>query len=204
MGILYKLTFSNGKEYIGVTAGKLKKRIQRHRQATLSAKQQAVHAAWVKHGEPKATILAVIANEDLHETEIRAIRVFATRAPQGYNLTAGGEGRLGSEVSTEARAKLREAGEKRMTCPEARAKAGAQNKGRTASPEARAKMSVARKGKPKSLETRVKMSTAAQGHPVSLEARAKISAAHRGKPKSPETLAKRAATRELNKLKATK
>jgi group I intron endonuclease len=204
MGILYKLTFSNGKEYIGVTVGKLKKRIQRHKQASLSAKQQAVHAAWVKHGEPKATLLAIVPNGELHGTEIRAIRVFATRAPQGYNLTAGGEGRLGSEVSVEARAKLREAGKKRMACPEARAKAGARNKGKTTSPEARAKMSVARKGKPKSLETRAKMSAAVQGHPVSLETRAKMSAAHKGKPKSPETLAKRAATRELNKLKAAK
>lgn len=91
MGTLYKLDFANGKSYVGITTKSLKTRIKHHAADAANGSQYAVHKAWRKHGEPVMTVLAVVEDRDLAETEIRAIKEFNTLVPNGYNMTPGGE-----------------------------------------------------------------------------------------------------------------
>lgn len=90
-GILYKLDFSSGKSYVGITTGKFQIRLKNHYRAAINGNPSVVYAAWRKHGEPVAKVLAVIDPSLLLETEVAAIRSFNTLVPNGYNMTAGGE-----------------------------------------------------------------------------------------------------------------
>ena len=211
MGELYKLKFTSGESYIGKAVNGAQGRLFVHR-ADARNSDRLVYRAWRKYGEPVLTVLAVIEDELLCETEIKAIAVFKTLAPGGYNLTLGGEGAPGRVLSLETRAKLSIATRKAMT-PERCARQSAANLGRTHTPETRVKLSAASKGNQNRLglkhtvearakigaksagrsasqETRAKMSKSQRGHPVSLEQRAKLSAAHAGKILSKEHKAK--------------
>ena len=217
MGELYKLSFPNGKVYIGIAVNGAKGRFLSHRRNALNA-DQFLYRAWRKHGEPMLKVLAIVEDDLLHETEVRAIASYGTMAPGGYNMTLGGEGVSGYVPSPEHRAKLSAANRLRVCLPETRAKLsaaasnaspekrakisaanrnpspetrakiGAANRNR--SPETRAKLSAAQQGKVASQETRAKMSAAHKGKVLSLEIRAKLSAAQQGQVISPETRAK--------------
>lgn len=90
--ILYKLTFSSGKSYIGQTVRALPIRIIAHRTCAKNGSQLAVHAAWRKYGEPEVSVLAEFTNhEDLHAAEIAAIADYGTISPNGYNISVGGD-----------------------------------------------------------------------------------------------------------------
>jgi len=199
MGHLYKLDFPNGKSYIGISFKNAQGRFDRHRKNATgnnSNDQHALYNAWRKYGEPKLTVLAVVENSLLHETEIKAIAVYKTKSPDGYNLTRGGEGVVGLMRSMESRAKMsaaRKGGKFGKLSEEHRAKIGAFQRGKVVSEESRAKMSAASRGRVISLETRAKISLATRGHIVSPETRAKIGAANsialkgrKGNPISPE------------------
>lgn len=90
MGALYKLDFPNGKSYIGITTRSARERFNGHRQMATTGKT-ALYAAWRKHGEPKLVTLAILEDRELASTEIRAIAVYKTLAPDGYNTTPGGD-----------------------------------------------------------------------------------------------------------------
>jgi hypothetical protein len=90
--IVYKLTFPNGKSYIGQTVRDLQTRIGQHGAAAKAGSLLAVHCAWRKHGEPTAEVVATCESTDeLHRAEIDAIKRCGTLAPGGYNLGYGGE-----------------------------------------------------------------------------------------------------------------
>lgn len=93
MGQLYKLDFPNGKSYIGITTKTASERFAGHRVRCRSAKgnDAALYHAWRKHGEPQLAVLAIVEDADLPAAEIRAIRVFNTLVPNGYNMTPGGD-----------------------------------------------------------------------------------------------------------------
>ena len=140
--------------------------------------------------------------EQLNEREIFWIATLNCKAPNGYNLTDGGEGTSGHSHSEETKAKI-----------------GAKHKGIPRSPETRAKLSAANRGennpnygKHPSDETLAKMSAAHSGenHPMygkhhTDATRAKISESKMGQgkgvPKSPEHIAKIVAARKGKKLK---
>lgn len=91
-GKLYKLTFCNGKSYIGQTVRTMKKRMTQHRYTAKGGSLLAVHCAWRKHGEPTVEVIGEYEDQDdLHAAEIAAIRDMNTRIPNGYNLSYGGE-----------------------------------------------------------------------------------------------------------------
>ena len=92
MGHLYKLDFPNGKSYIGLAAHGALVRFRGHRKDARSS-ESLMYRAWRKYGEPTVKILAVIENSLLHETERKAIAIYGTKTPGGYNLTDGGEGK---------------------------------------------------------------------------------------------------------------
>lgn len=89
---IYKLDFPSGKSYIGVERiGRCGSRYKEHQQSATNGGQAVVYNAWRKYGPPIQSILAVVENEDASITEQRAIRVFRTMKPFGYNMTPGGE-----------------------------------------------------------------------------------------------------------------
>lgn len=51
----------------------------------------ALYNAWRKYGVPELKILAILENDLLADTEIKAISTFNTMLPFGYNSTSGGE-----------------------------------------------------------------------------------------------------------------
>ena len=208
MGELYRLEFVSGKSYIGITKDRACRRYLGHAKAARTGSQQAISNAWRKYGAPTLRVLAVLSTEDLLTTEKRAIRIFNTLVPNGYNITPGGDtppmsvpsvaaklvGRprplevreaisakhRGKILTLEHRAKLSIAQRK----PENRARLAARNaamKGRKLSAEHRAKISFGNKGKKRSEEQRLHMSLGRSGIYPSAETRAKLSAARKGK-----------------------
>ena len=185
MGYLYKLDFSSGKSYIGITTQKrMSDRIKGHKHdAEHGRKNNAVQLAWRKHGEPKLTVLAVANGSFLLELEQRAISAYNTHTPNGYNMTVGGDVNPmeGKTHSIEVRNAISAAGVGRVLSPEARAKISASKIGKKRSPETCAKMSNSMMGKKLSEETKKKIVAARVGYKHSEETRAKISTALTGK-----------------------
>lgn len=149
-GSLYRLSFPNGKAYIGVTFRSVEQRFRWH--APSGVRQNVVlHKAIKKYGKKSVKIETLVVASDreyLYELEKKAIVSFSTKVPFGYNMTDGGEGGiLGFKHSEASRAKMRVSSAERWT-PEARlamslAKTGtpSHRKGKTQSLAARAKMS---------------------------------------------------------------
>jgi hypothetical protein len=185
-GCMYKLTFPNGKSYIGITKRTAAIRFAEHVKVSRAGKKQcAVHHAILKYGADVVMVetLAVGNWPYLITIEVKAIALFGTRPPHGYNLTRGGEGVVGFDQIT--RAKMGAANVGRTPVADARAKMSAAGSGRLCSVETRAKMR-----KPKSLEHRASMSAAQKGRTVSDETREKMRTSHVGKTLSAEHRAK--------------
>lgn len=160
--MIYKLTFPNGKIYIGMTTAALRNRLYCHRfKAKAEAPKLLVHRAWKLHGEPLAEVLAIVEDADLPATEIRAIRVFGSFGDGGYNMTPGGED---SPMKTPA---IVEKVRALALTPERIAITKATHTGAKRSPELRQLFSEMRKGQragvPKSAEHRRKLSDANKG-----------------------------------------
>ena len=103
--IIYLITNNiNKKQYVGQTVQKLTARFTKHKSATTYLGNSIR-----KYGEENFSIEAIdMANskEELDEKEKYWIAKLNTRAPNGMNLTDGGEGVLGREVSLEERKHL--------------------------------------------------------------------------------------------------
>lgn len=138
--IVYKLTFSNGKSYIGQTMRVLAERVREHRKAS---NDLPVARAFRRYGEPRAEIIATASSlEELNAFEVAAIIEHGTMKPGGYNLCEGGKPAP-------------------MRNPEVAARVGAKLKGRVFSDEVRAKMSASAKLRirpPRSAETCARLS----------------------------------------------
>ena len=202
MGELYKLSFPNGKAYVGKGAGAngARCRFEAHmyhaaRPDTNTGKF-AVYRAWRKYGAPTLTVLAVIEDNLLGETEIKAIEAFKTRVPDGYNMTIGGEGIVGLIRTPEHSAKIGLKQKGRIKSVKEIAKIRAAMLGRKHTPEARVKIGMASRGI--SPETRAKIGEGARNRPP--EVWAKIIAALKGRPVSLKTRARISAANKLNWL----
>lgn len=187
VGIIYKITcLVNGKIYVGQTRQKLSKRISKHKYFSKRGRP-GVDAAIAKYGWENFTVevLEVCPVKMLNEREIFWIRELNSKAPNGYNLTDGGDGCTGFKHTAESRAKISAnhadcSGEKNAfygkhhseeSCKKISANhadvSGEKNPnyGKKPSPETLAKMSEAKMGennpnygKPRPPETRAKMS----------------------------------------------
>lgn len=92
---VYLLTFPNGKSYVGITSD-LKRRIRDHRKAAEAGKPYALSNAWRKHGEPSVSLISGAKDyETAYWLEQLFIVVHNTKAPNGYNMTDGGDGIVG-------------------------------------------------------------------------------------------------------------
>lgn len=192
---VYRLTNTvTGKCYIGICASKVQRRWRRHCNSAAANKPRnrncpALHGAIRKYGEAVfniETLYQAVNWKEACKVERGLIAQYGTMAPNGYNLTSGGEGLLGLPMS-EANKRLN----------------SLRSKGKPMSPETRAKISEAarlkREAKPPRVimpkaprrytaETRAKMSAWQIGKKHSAETKAKIAAKAVGRKKTPEQI----------------
>lgn len=167
--VIYKITcLVNDKIYVGQTRQSLNRRINGHRNSKV---KRGIDAAIAKYGWSDETfnveVLEMCPVKMLNEREIFFIALFDCKAPNGYNLTDGGDGVLNPSKETRAKISANHAdvsGEKNPFY------------GKKHSEETCAKISLAKKGK--------------SHKPHSQETRDKISAKNKGKKRSLETLAR--------------
>ncbi len=200
MGCVYQARNKvNGKCYIGKTVASFEKRKRRHQETARAGSLLYFHNALRKYGFDtfEWRIIMRWGNEEtLNEKEQFCIRFLNTKAPNGYNLTDGGDGVSGLVHSLETKAKMSEAHKGIPKSVEHRIKISKSHKGIHPTIETRRKISQAKTGKPSpmkgknhSLEARVNMSIARKGKsygPLSPKHKASISTALN----SPETKAK--------------
>ena len=155
MGVLYKLTFSSGKSYIGVTKKRLAQRLAEHRrEARVGRRNLAVYNAWNKYGEPLATVIEEVEDYDLLlRNEITAIAEHNTLTPGGYNLSFGGDTSPMSRPEVAERTKKN----RKPWSQEARLRAAAAHRGKIPSAETRARMSAAHKASPRAAANLAKL-----------------------------------------------
>lgn len=153
MRVVYKATNkNNGKAYIGFDSD-WPSRIKEHKLKALRDDRQYFHNAINKHGF-ESFEWTVLMEDATYEDEIRLIEEHGTYET-GYNLTKGGEGKLGYKVSDETRKKMSESAKNRQMTPERLSilRENAQKmKERGHTEDVKTRLSIAHKGKPKSPE----------------------------------------------------
>ena len=153
---------STNKKYVGVTGGSIEERWKWH---LTDAKRRTGSALWAairKYGSDCFNIQSVACAKSLPDIlaiERLLIVQYCTFAPNGYNLTMGGEGRFGFKPS-----------------PESVEKSAAKHRGRPCHPNTRRMASQFHKGKPKSESMKAKLSASLTGTHRSKETKAKLAA----------------------------
>jgi group I intron endonuclease len=184
MGLIYRLTFPNGKAYIGLTANEdMTPRMAQHKYKSQRANYPIYHA-WRKHGAPLLDIISAWPADQLQQAEIDAIQLHNTLIPHGYNLLIGGQ--VSPSTNPSVAKKISEATFRRYLDPAQRMDAShrAQNR----SPATRQKLSEALTGKTLSEATKQKIREHNTGQKHSAEAKQKMSSSHTGKKYSEETI----------------
>lgn len=152
---------TNGKQYIGITKRKPEKRWGFN---GVRYSEQLLGAAIEKYGWNGFThevIMTGLTKKAAEEAERRLIKERKTLAPNGYNLTSGGN--LGTEVSDVTREKLRASRIGKTASQETRNKISAIHKGKVVSEETKKKISNSRKGIKESKEWRERISNGLKG-----------------------------------------
>src|ERR1700722_11569883 len=136
----------NGKQYVGQTIQTLKKRWSSHgSDAKRGRGPHALVHALVKYGKENFSIRTLkICNtrEELNKLEKRFIVKLKTKAPNGYNITDGGDGTIGVPYTSSQLKKFRK------TVGNTRKGSGNSFFGRKHSAESKSKMRKAHLGKP--------------------------------------------------------
>lgn len=178
---IYCIThIESGFKYIGQSVN-VKKRLQIH---SRGSSKSWIGKAVIKHGWAafKAEIVEICEQDHLNEKEIQWIASFGSFAPNGYNLTSGGNQQY--SFSAETRAKL--SFNALNMSDETRAKIGAKSKDRKFSPESIAQRVAKQIGSKRSEETKRKQSVASTGKIFSEEHRANLSLAAKTRMQSQE------------------
>ncbi len=107
--IAYLITNTvNGKKYIGITKGALKRRYKTHLNIAKKCQDNiALYNAIRKYGVDAFTIEQIASSfsrKDLCALEIELIAQHQTKVPNGYNMTDGGDGLKGYVKTDEQRA----------------------------------------------------------------------------------------------------
>jgi group I intron endonuclease len=173
----------NGKEYVGKSSD-IRRRLTYH----ASAKEPGmyIHRAIRISGLSQFVFKVELTGEpaDLMSLEPLLIEERRCLAPNGYNLTAGGEGSTGRVVTEETRRKLREFNLGRSVPPEVVERTAAQLRGRKLTAEVKLRMSAAqqlvRKTKIYTLEERAARAAIMRGRKASQASKDKMSAARKG------------------------
>lgn len=122
--VIYRATLPNGKSYIGCSSRSLNERQRGHKCSALTRKSKLpFHRAIRKYGFENINweiIYETDSHSKLLSKEIELISKLNTVVPNGYNITLGGEGSLGSthcrglKKSIEAINNMREASRSQM------------------------------------------------------------------------------------------
>jgi group I intron endonuclease len=91
---VYEIVFPSGKRYIGITADFRRRMIAHKTKANTGSRNHALHHAIRKYGFDPAWARVVLYGsvEYTKLMEQALILAYNTRSPNGYNLTAGGDG----------------------------------------------------------------------------------------------------------------
>lgn len=175
---IYKITCSiTNKSYIGLTMQGVKGRFKGHLKNSRDGSDVFLHRAIRKYGAINFTIESIVECYSLKEAqtcERAQIAKLGTYAPDGYNVTIGGEGAIGMKMTPEQIEKIRKA-----------------NLGRKHSEETKMKMRLAsRKGKHLTEEHKRNIAIANTGYKHTDEAKAKMSATHVSVPLAGSTVEK--------------
>lgn len=175
IGYIYKITNKiNNKSYVGLTTSSVRTRWYKH--TNKSSGCSALANAIKKYGRENFELTVIdtaISLEELKKKESVYIQQENTIAPNGYNLTTGGEA---SSPSKEVRLKIAKALEERARPEAVRRKLSIAHTGKKRGPcseEVRNKISTASKGRKLTDDHRKKLSEAKKNKPVSLAAREK-------------------------------
>lgn len=205
---IYKITnLLNGKCYIGQSKDievRWKNHIWRYKYKERD--NLFLYQAMRKHGIENFSfeVLQECDEEELNDLEIKYIAQYQS-FPNGYNMTAGGNGHLGRPMTPEGKEALRKANTGRPCSEETRRRISEAQKGkiipeeqkaliselnrkRWQDPVYREKMCAIRRQRVTSEETRKKISEASRGRTLSQEARKKISEKNKGRPRTAEWL----------------
>ncbi|NJO48147.1 MAG: GIY-YIG nuclease family protein [Leptolyngbyaceae cyanobacterium RM2_2_4] len=171
--IIYKITnLINSKSYVGQTICSLENRWAQHN--SKSSRCRAISNALRKYGKEKFTIeILVICNslKELNEQESIFIKKFNTLAPNGYNLTSGGEGKTFSE---ESRSKISNAKKGKAYSEQFKKMRSESQTGKNHSDDTKKKMSDSAVGKLKTDSHRANISKSKTGISLSAEHRESI------------------------------
>ncbi len=196
----------NDKRYVGKTVRTLADRQTVHERDTNKGSKLLFHNVLRKYGFNafKWKVLFDDVDEDeLDSIEIATIKLKKSKAPNGYNLTDGGDGTSGWKHSPKTKLKISRAHIGKIVSLETREKLRKINVGKCISEETKAKMSASlkgRKGKSPSEETRTKISESLKGRKPSEETRAKLSRVRKGKKHSIEARAKMSRVQKGRKI----
>lgn len=156
----------NGKQYVGQTTKKLNLRWNEH---TSNQSQSVLHKAIRKYGKDAflvETLHCCDTKEEMDFVEIFYISFLNTKAPNGYNLTDGGEGRSGYSLSEDAKKRISEKNSGKIMSAEQRLQISKHHKGVKLGPRSEAvkkKISDAHMGKKPTEETRRRQGLAKLG-----------------------------------------
>jgi group I intron endonuclease len=105
MGFIYKFTSPSGKHYIGQTIQDINMRFRQHKSRSLSdidKNCRALYAAIKKYGFDsfERKVIMECDDEDLNFFEALYIKAYNSIAPNGYNLTSGGDSDYNTSTET--------------------------------------------------------------------------------------------------------
>jgi group I intron endonuclease len=204
--ILYKLSFPNGKAYVGITSTSLQRRLSLHRSHAKREIRGHLQRAIRKYGASSFTAEILETSDNwalLCDLEKAAIKRFDTFGPNGYNSTAGGEGTLGFKMKPEQiRRAIESRGCRKGIAPrpagwhhseESREKIASAGKGRIFTEERKAKIGASKMGNKYCLgiacsnEKREKIAAAQKGRKFSDEHKENMSKSCKGKSFGPHS-----------------
>ncbi|AEW47209.1 putative endonuclease [Bacillus phage BCP78] len=144
----------NGKVYVGKTTGALERRKRQHKHAAKSEKNKSYfHKALLKYGWENFSWEVIDTATDCDELNIKEIfwikQLEANTSAKGYNLTIGGDGKVGYTHTEEARKRMSEARKGKKMSEDLKKKLIEINTGREHTEEAKKKISDAQIGKPR-------------------------------------------------------
>ena len=180
-GYIYKISFPNGKCYIGLTTRTIKERWVEHNNHAKAGNTRRLYNALRKYNMVDTFQMIVIdtaeTEEELCEKEIAHIEINNSNSEgrNGYNMNDGGDGVFGYRHTEEGRQKISEAQKKRFEDTEARQKLSEAQKKRYKYPESRQKLSEAQKKRFENLEARLQISETNKKRFEDPEARLQIS-----------------------------
>lgn len=175
---IYRIYFpESDKCYIGQTNNLCHRMEQHFKTDSLVGKAMQKYNDWFGH---IFVLHTCHSRDEANRIEIEEIRNFNSVSPNGYNLTAGGDGMSGWVPSDETRKKISDTNKRVMATDAMRKRLSDSHKNPSA--ETRARLSELHKGNKYCL-----------GRKVSDETRKKLSESHIGKKQSDEQIAKRVA-----------